>query len=352
MGRVLVDDDDGGSRLRNDIGFVELRARRPERPIEEIGRGRLGAGTQVHGGLGKRLERGLHRLGETGRHLRARLPPDGVRRPCCAPGQRLERRRAALCAREMPGRLERVAHGADEKGAHAGPVAEAHLGFRGVDVDVDVGGRHVDEEREQRIAALRHEVAVGRAHGAGDELVLDRAPVDEEVELSGIWAVERRQAGKAGHRHAVALGPDGESVGHELAAHDAAQPLEQPLGRGVGRRQHEARALPGRERKADFGVRHGQALHDLGGRLVLGALRLQKLQARGRRREEVAHLDARAGVEAGGLQGVLRAAIDDDLEAVTSASRARPDAETRDRADGGQCLAAEAKRRNRREIVV
>ena len=41
MRGVLVDDDDAVARLRHDVGLVHLRARRAERPVEQIG-ARLG----------------------------------------------------------------------------------------------------------------------------------------------------------------------------------------------------------------------------------------------------------------------------------------------------------------------
>ncbi len=63
MGGVLIDDDDALSRLRHDIGLVHLRARGAERPVEEIGLGRIDARVDARiGGGAADVERRLRRL--------------------------------------------------------------------------------------------------------------------------------------------------------------------------------------------------------------------------------------------------------------------------------------------------
>ena len=72
MRGVLVDDDDGVSRLRHDVGLVQLRARRAERAVEQrLGRG-IGAGARIRARGREGLERRLHRLGEAVRDAAAR----------------------------------------------------------------------------------------------------------------------------------------------------------------------------------------------------------------------------------------------------------------------------------------
>ena len=71
----------------------------------------------------------------------------------------------------MTGALQRVAQRADEQAAHAAGVAEADLGLGRVDVDVDIARAKLDEQREQRIAAVGQEIAVGGAHGAEQQPV-------------------------------------------------------------------------------------------------------------------------------------------------------------------------------------
>ncbi len=79
-------------------------------------------------------------------------------------------------------------------------------------------------------------------------------------------------------------------------------------------REAQAGALARGQREADLRVRHGESLHHLGDRHVLGALGFQELQARRHAREEIAHLDARAGIAGAGFNGALRAAVDGDGE--------------------------------------
>ena len=58
------------------------------------------------------------------------------------------------------------------------------------------------------------------------------------------------------------------------------------------------------------------APHDVGDGLRLGARRFQEFQARGRRGEEVADLDARAARPIGRLHSAFRAGVDTDRMAV------------------------------------
>src|SRR3546814_9250275 len=51
--------------------------------------------------------------------------------------------------------VERAAQPADDHPAHELRIAEAHLGLRRVDVDVDLAGRQIEEERDDRVAIAR-----------------------------------------------------------------------------------------------------------------------------------------------------------------------------------------------------
>ncbi len=252
----------------------------------------------------------------------------------------------------MTSTIQRLAKGPNQHPPHAARIAEAHLGLGRMHVDVDLARRHRHEQREQRVARLGDQIAVGRAHGADQQLVLHRPAVDEEVLLAGVGPMQRRQPGKAGDAHALALDFDRQRVVQELAPHDAAETREMSVGAQGLRRQSQARALPRRQREGDRRVRHGEALDDLGDRGVLGALAFEELEPRRRRREQLAHLDAGAGVEGGGPHGALGAAIDDDLVRRPASGLARPDRQMRHRADRGQRLAAEAERGNVEEVLV
>ncbi len=84
------------------------------------------------------------------------------------------------------------AHGiADEVVDEAG-LAEADLGLRGVDIDVDLLWGHLEEEENDRVGGRRDDIAVGLGECVEDELVADEALVDEDID--GV-AVELLQLG-------------------------------------------------------------------------------------------------------------------------------------------------------------
>ncbi len=105
-------------------------------------------------------------------------------------------------------------------------VAEAHLGLGRMHVDVDLARIERDEQRQQRMAVARQIVGIGRAHRADQQLVAHRPAVDEQILPERIGARQRRQAGKAGHAHAFALGVDGDGIGAEIGPEHVAEPRE------------------------------------------------------------------------------------------------------------------------------
>ena len=64
-------------------------------------------------------------------------------------------------------------------------IAEADLGLGGVDVDVDLLERNLEEQRGDRVAVAGDEVAIGGAQGADQQPVLHRPRVDEQELLVG-----------------------------------------------------------------------------------------------------------------------------------------------------------------------
>ena len=123
----------------------------------------------------------------------------------------------------------------DQQRPHTARVAEAHLDLRRVHVDVDLLRRQRHEQRQQRMATTRDEIAVGGAHGADQQLVLHRPAVDEQELLRRVGPVQRRQAGKSQYRYVLALARDRHGVVHEFAAHDAAEALQQGVGAAASR---------------------------------------------------------------------------------------------------------------------
>ena len=138
----------------------------------------------------------------------------------------------------------------------------------------------------------------------------------------------------------------------EIGAENVRQARQLPGRAGQRRRPGDGRALLAREREGDVGPAHRQPPHHLADRLALAAVALEEFQPRRRRVEEVAHLDAGAVAERGGLDVGFVAAVDRDRAGVRLARVARGDGEPRHRADRGQGLAAEAERADIEQVVV
>ncbi len=363
MRGVLIDDDDAVARLRHDIGFVHLRAGSAERPVEQLGRGEIDA--CVGGGGSADVERRLRRLRQawrvaapSHRHAaridrpRRRLPPV----PAAAPRQRRTERGNGRAAAGRRGALafagERLLQRADEQAAHEAAVAEAHLGLGRMHVDVDLARIERDEQRHDGMAIARQIIGIGGAHHADEELVADRAAVDEQILAERIGAGERGQRGKALDRDRAVSAPHLDRIGAKLGAQNVGKP-RQPSGcAGQRRRPGDRRTLLAREREGDVGPAHRQTAHRLADRLALAAVALEKFEPRRRRIEQVAHLDARAFALRRRLDLALAAAVDRDRPAVRRAGVTCRDGKMRHRADRGQSLAAEAERADVEQIIV
>ncbi len=242
----------------------------------------------------------------------------------------------------MHGGGERLFQRADDEAAHEAGITEAHFGLGRVHVDVDVGGIAGDEQRKRRVPAGGQEIHVGRAHGPEQQLVAHGAPVDEQVERAGVAPVPGRQASEPVQRRALARGLDRQRVGGEIAAEHLAEALQQARRAGRAGGIVEARRFAARQREADLGMRHGEALQRVGHGAGFGAVALQELEPGGRRGKEVADLHARAERLRAGPQRVPRAAVNGDRVALARVGAAARHREQRDGTDGGQSLAAEA----------
>ena len=143
---------------------------------------------------------------------------------------------------------------------------------------------------------LRHEVAIGRAHRAGEQLVAHRPAIDDEILVRGCsagaaWAGRRslpRRRPRARRARADA------SV-DELLAEDAAKPRK-PMVEEPGRAWLEPQrgAVADGQAEGDLRLGEREPLDHVGDRRGLGALGLHEFEPRGRGVEQVAHLDARA----------------------------------------------------------
>ena len=200
---------------------------------------------------------------------------------------------------------------------------------------------------------MGHEVAIGRAHGAGDELVAHGPSVHDEVSLQSVRPVERRQPGEAFHRHGSARRLHGKRIVDEVGPEDAPEPrqrmIEQARRAGI---EAERGAFAGRQRKRNLRVGEREPLDGVGDCRALGTLGLHEFEAGRRGVKQIAHLDLGTGGECCRLQRGFAPAIDSDPVRLLHALGAAGDGEPRYGADRGQRLAAKAERQDVGELVV
>ena len=168
---------------------------------------------------------------------------------------------------------EGVPQRADDQAAHQGRIAEADLRLGRMDVDVHFLRVDFQEQRQHGVAVAGQEIGVGSAHGADQQLVADRAAVDEQVLVAGGRAVERRQADMAGQADLGALGQDGDRVVGELPPHQGAEPGQagvQQLALGGGQANRGASLV--RDGEGDVRMGHRQTFDRIDGVVELGAL--------------------------------------------------------------------------------
>ena len=78
-----------------------------------------------------------------------------------------------------------MAQAADDKGSRGLGLAEANLGFRGVNVDVDPFRVDDKVQNRRRVTIPRQEIKVSDTQGAQQQPVLHRPAVHEQVLLCG-----------------------------------------------------------------------------------------------------------------------------------------------------------------------
>ena len=97
-----------------------------------------------------------------------------------------DRHRVAIAVRQQlqfrHGALaDGVGDGVLHRFVNEGLVAEPYFSLRRVNVDVDAVGRNLEKEVDLRAAFLDRRVAVGLDNRMGDRLILDDAPVHEDI---------------------------------------------------------------------------------------------------------------------------------------------------------------------------
>ena len=172
---VVDGDDEGVAKLaeRNHRPDVAIGSRLRPTPDRRAGTSPGPASPAGHYGRSRlRRSTATHRFGYT---PPARMP-GSPRRPDRGTARlrmQLQLRRAGLSERVH----QRPAHHLVNQRL----LAEADLGLRRMDVDVDRLRRHLEKEMHFRAALLDRRDAVGVENRVRDRLVLDDAPVDEDV---------------------------------------------------------------------------------------------------------------------------------------------------------------------------
>jgi hypothetical protein len=85
-------------------------------------------------------------------------------------------------------------------------LAEADLGLGGVDVDVHLLGRHLQEEQNDREAGGWNDVAVGLRDGVEQQPVTDKAFIDKDIDGVAIEFLELRFGVETGQAQSSRLG--------------------------------------------------------------------------------------------------------------------------------------------------
>ncbi len=124
----------------------------------------------------------------------------------------------------MPGGGQRVAQRPDDQPAHQCGIAEPHLGLGRMDVDVDLLGWPIDEQRDHRVAVAGEHILVGAADRTDQQLVAHRPPVDDEILVARRGAVERRQPDQPGQPKPAPLGIDLDRILGEVAPQQRREP--------------------------------------------------------------------------------------------------------------------------------
>ena len=314
MRGMLIDDDQSVLGLGDDEHVVDLGASGAERKgrAEHIFPARVAAriGTRLTDGS----EWGLGTLGEAevAAAIAVRRPRHGLRRN--AGKGRLRERGCGAMTR----RAERVSERTDDQRAHAIGIPKPQLGLGGMDVHVDLLRRQRQEQRQHGIASVRHEIAIGRAHGAGQQLVAHRTAIDRQIKLEAVRPVQGRQAGKALDGHVAARGAERQRILDEVGSENAAEPdeamIEQPGRTGF---EPEGSALLAGETEGDLRPRQRQPLHHVGNGGGLDPLGFHEFEPCRRGVEQVAHFDPRARGQGGRLELRLAATINGDLVSLT-----------------------------------
>ena len=215
MRGMLVDDDEAILGFRDDIGARHLSARDAERETATF-RGRRSGGFGA--GLRRRRDERASAIGEGGgwgeliiagrrhsaRRLEDRHRPDRRRRnrlrlpggQGCGVG--------ILDSPEAFG-IQRTAQAGHDHATDQRRVAKAHFGLGGMDVDVHLQRRDIQEQGDHRMAIARQHVGIGAPQRPDQQPVAHRAAIDEQILMIAHAAIVCGQRCDAGQLHPFPL---------------------------------------------------------------------------------------------------------------------------------------------------
>ncbi len=224
-------------------------------------------------------------------------------------------------ARSGTGLYESGADGVAEEVVDKGRLAKADLGLGGMDIDVNLFGRHFEEEKDNGKAGGRKDVAIGLGEGVEDEAVADETAIDEDVDGVAVEFLELGFGDEAGDAKEAGVGSfvvlvalPGWGLGQAGAAevhlggereHEdggfAAEDLEEAVGGARDRGCDEQGLGAGVELEVARGVGEG-VMGDEGGDVgELGLFGFEELAAGRGIEEEVANGDGGTDRNAGGI---------------------------------------------------
>jgi hypothetical protein len=348
---VLVHDRDALIVDRDDERVAELAERR--HPVQQVGdnglasRGRRARWCRTAGV--SRRGRGPVGLNTCDGRPRASRGEHRYRRPRHAERQAGRLRQIGVGdGRKDDLRCRRVAERIDDRAAQdlvdQALIEESHFRLGRMNVHVHAIGRQLDEEVHLGAAFLDRRDAVGLLNRVSDRAIAHHAAVDEHVLRSahGPLLAERRDETAHGHARGV-LGD-----GHEVRA--VAVDLVEALLHRARRRRLEQPAVAALEPEADLRIAERDLRDEARHLRRFGRVRLEEFPPRGQVEEDLADLDERAFRRTARPDVQRTSTLDAHLRAGERSTRARAQAETRDRRNRRQRLAAEAERVDGREI--
>ena len=96
-------------------------------------------------------------------------------------------------------------HGRQKEGSDGLLVAESHLRFAGVHIDIDLAVGQLEKGDEERETSCRNRIAIGDAHNACKRSILYRATVDEQELFGSAVRMMRRKGAERLQTHALLL---------------------------------------------------------------------------------------------------------------------------------------------------